>query len=184
MNKSLKYILLLTAFAVIIIIAVLGYNYLSASYEPYNKTASTQIIKAKDFTVLDQDGNETALSENFGKPIVVNFWATWCGPCKAEMPYFDSAYNEYKDDVVFMMVNITDGVQETVDGVNNFMTQNNYTFPVYYDTEYSAAKAYSITGIPMTIFINEKGEITDKHVGAINESILKNSIKKLTASEK
>ena len=82
------------------------------------KPDATEDIKkntAPDFTVLDKDGNTVRLSEKFGKPIVINFWATWCPPCKQELPDFDKLCKEYGDRIVFMMVNLTDGYRDTVD---------------------------------------------------------------------
>ena len=74
---------------------------------------------APDFPVLDADGNTVRLSDMFGKPVVINFWATWCPPCKRELPDFDRLCREYGDRVVFMMVNLTDGRRDTVDGTKN-----------------------------------------------------------------
>lgn len=74
---------------------------------------------APDFPVLDADGNIVRLSDMFGKPVVINFWATWCPPCKRELPDFDRLCREYGDRVVFMMVNLTDGRRDTVDGTKN-----------------------------------------------------------------
>ena len=79
------------------------------TYDPDKNTAP-------DFTVLDANGKRIRLSDNFGKPIVINFWATWCPPCKRELPDFDKLCKEYGDKVVFMMVNLTDGRRDTVDG--------------------------------------------------------------------
>ena len=69
-----------------------------------------------DFTVVDEEGNPVSLSDFFGKPIILNFWASWCGPCKSEMPDFEEAYLEYGDVIQFLMVNCTDGSRETVEG--------------------------------------------------------------------
>lgn len=74
---------------------------------------------APDFPVLDADGNIVRLSDMFGKPVVINFWATWCPPCKRELPDFYRLCREYGDRVVFMMVNLTDGRRDTVDGTKN-----------------------------------------------------------------
>ena len=92
-----------------------------------------------DFTVMDASGKEVKLSDFRGKPTVVNFWASWCGPCKSEMPDFDAVYQEMGDEIHFLMVNMTDGGQETLAGAQKFIADSGYTFPVYYDTQYSAA---------------------------------------------
>lgn len=180
MNKKKKFILLLVLFIVLIGGAVLAYNILDEKFDPdHNIESETEIELAKDFTVFDSVGKETTLSENFGKPIVVNFWATWCSPCVSELPYFEEFYENYKDDVIFMMVNMTDGYQEKEEDVKKFMQNNSYSFPVYYDLNYSAANAYRVSSIPMTLFIEEDGEIEDTHLGAMSEAVLENYIKDL-----
>lgn len=136
-------------------------------------------IPAMNFTVYTEDGTAVKLSDFYGKPIVVNFWATWCGPCKSELPAFDTLSNEYKDEITFMMVNLTDGAQETVSGVKDFITKNNYTFPVYYDTEMNAAITYGVYSIPATLFIDADGNIVASQLGAMSEDTLKNYIETL-----
>lgn len=126
-----------------------------------------------DFTVYDMEGNEVRLSDFFGKPIVVNFWATWCGYCVQEFPHFQTAYAEHGEDVVFMMVNLTDGSYETRETVETFLTKNSdYTFPVYLDTDGAAANIYRVSAIPMTLFISAEGELVKKVSGAMSESAL------------
>lgn len=128
---------------------------------------------APDFTVLDKDGNTVRLSDKFGKPIVINFWATWCPPCKQELPDFDKLSKEYGDRVVFMMVNLTDGYRDTVDGTKRFVSGKGYTFPVYFDTKDNAASAYNVSSIPQTTFIDAKGNIYTTRIGAMNEAMLR-----------
>lgn len=128
---------------------------------------------APDFTVLDKDGNTVRLSEKFGTPIVINFWATWCPPCKQELPDFDKLCKEYGDRVVFMMVNLTDGYRDTVDGTKRFVSGKGYTFPVYFDTKDNAASAYNVSSIPQTTFIDAKGNIYTTRIGAMNEATLR-----------
>jgi len=136
-------------------------------------------IPAIDFTVYTQDGTTVNLSDFYGKPIVVNFWATWCGPCKSELPAFEQLYSEYGEDITFMMVNLTDGAQETVKGVNKFIMDNGYHFPVYFDTDADAALTYSVYSIPATLFIDADGNIVASHMGAMSESTLRNYIESL-----
>lgn len=180
MNNKVKFILLLAALLILIGGAVIAYNVLDEKYDPDDNISDDgEIELATDFTVINGIGKEVSLSENFGKPIVVNFWATWCGPCVSELPYFNSLYEKYKDDVTFMMVNITDGYQEKLEDVKKFMQENSYTFPVYYDTNYSASSAYRVSSIPMSLFIESDGEIEDTHLGAMSEAVLENYIKDL-----
>lgn len=143
-------------------------------------------VLAPDFTVLDIDGADVTLADRLtdGKPIVLNFWATWCGPCKSELPAFDKAAAEYAGEVTFMLINLTDGARETVDGVKEFMETNGYTFPVYFDTEYSAAIPYGANSIPLTYFVTSDGVVVGGYMGAMPEETLYNSLEQLLELEK
>ncbi len=134
---------------------------------------------APDFEVMDKDGNAVKLSDFRGKPVVLNFWATWCPPCKAELPDFDEASATYGNEVTFLMVNLTDGSRDTVSVVKEFVSDNGYTFPVYFDTQYSAANAYRVSSIPTTYFINAEGEIVSYKVGMVSASELESGIQSL-----
>ena len=127
---------------------------------------------APDFTVVDAEGNEHKLSDFFGKPIVLNFWASWCGPCKSEMPDFDEVYAEYKEEVHFLMVNLTDGYQETIQSAKEFIEEQGYSFPVYYDTNSEAMMAYYAYSIPMTFFIDAEGQMVAYAQSAISKEVL------------
>ena len=130
---------------------------------------------APDFTVFDKDGNQVQLSSFFGKPIVLNFWASWCPPCKEEMPDFETAYQNY-DDVQFLMVNMTDGTRETVESAQAHVTQQGYTFPVYFDTNFDAADKYRAYSLPMTFFIDKDGKLLAHATGMIDAETLQRGI--------
>lgn len=140
------------------------------------ETTAPQLQLAPDFTVFDADGNPHKLSDFFGKPIVLNFWASWCGPCKSEMPDFDAAYQTYGEGIHFLMVNLTDGSRETVQTASDFIAQQGYTFPVYFDTNYSAAMAYGTSAIPVTFFIDADGFPVAYGQGALNAEVLQKGI--------
>lgn len=134
--------------------------------------------KATDFTVYDELGNPIKISDYKGvKPVVINFWASWCPPCKFEMPFFQDAFNKYSnDDVEILMVNLTDGMRETKEDAMEYMSKNNYTMKTVFDLEESAAIAYSIQAVPRTIFISKDGDITYDHRGVIVQEQINNNI--------
>lgn len=135
-----------------------------------------QKITAPDFTVYDADGNEVLLSEYFGKPIVLNFWASWCSPCQMEMPDFHEKYLEIGEDVQFLMINMTDGSRETVEIASEFIEEKGYTFPVFYDTKSDAAMTYGAYSLPTTFFIDADGYVIAQASGAIDGTTLQRGI--------
>ena len=133
-------------------------------------------IIAPDFEVIDKEGNPVKLSSFFGKPIVLNFWASWCGPCQSEMPDFNEKYAELGGDVHFVMVNMTDGGRETVETASAFIEKNGYDFPVLFDTESEAAMTYGAYSLPTSFFINAEGHVIAQAVGAIDAATLQKGI--------
>lgn len=133
-----------------------------------------EILLAPDFMIQDFDGNEVSFLDYVGKPIVLNFWASWCPPCKKEMPDFEEVFLEMGDDITFMMVDMVDrkGGRETVEVGKSFIEHQEFTFPVYFDVNQEAALTYGVYSLPTTIFINSKGEIVTGVQGAIDKEML------------
>ena len=136
----------------------------------------SQTVQAPDFTVYNIDGNEVHLSDFFGKPIVLNFWASWCGPCKSEMPDFNAKYQELDGTVHFLMINMTDGDRETVETASEFIAQQGYVFPVFYDTDSMAAYVYQAYSLPTSFFIDAEGNVIAQATGAIDAETLQRGI--------
>lgn len=201
--KKHKIILLLVSFIAMIVIANFIYIHLKEEYtgnqlesgDTGNKTAEkdetdekdeseaeenkAEENKAADFKVYDEDGNEVRLSDYMGKPLVVNFWASWCPPCKREMPYFQKMTEQYGQEVTFLMINETDGDRETKENAQAFIKDNGYNMKVLFDQDQDAANAYYIFYLPRTLFIDKNGNIIEDHSGEISEEELETKIKEL-----
>ena len=140
------------------------------------ETTAVNTNLAPDFTAYDLEGNAVSLSGFRGKPVILNFWASWCGPCKSEMPDFQEKYGQYGEEIHFLMVNLTDGSQETVETAQGFVDGQGYTFPVYFDTDYSGAMAYGVNAVPATYFIDEDGNLVAYGKGALTGETLQRGI--------
>ena len=178
--------LILTAAALLLIIvgALVGYTYLSrgesapqlsendgeAAVEGEDESAPQP---APDFTVYDAEGNEITLSALMdGKPTVLNFWASWCGPCRSEMPHIQEAYERLGGEVSFVMINMTDGQRETQESAEEYMAESGWTFPIYFDSDYDAAMTYGAYSLPQTYFIDAEGRLIAAARGSMSAEVL------------
>lgn len=133
-----------------------------------------------DFTLYDQYANKHTLSDYKGKTVFLNFWATWCPPCREEMPYINELYEEYKnnqDDVVILGVAFPNmGREGTEEDIKVFLVNNNYKFPVVFDEGGTMVIEYGINAFPSTFIINKDGYI-DKYIpGAMDKETMKKLI--------
>lgn len=184
MNKNLKIILIAVIFVAVLVGAAVLYDNLSgtidaeqlATQPTVSDPTEKALTPAPDISLVDWDGNPCKLSDFLGKPVILNFWASWCTPCKSEMPDFDAAYREYGDKIHFLMVNCTTSSRETKASAVALITQEGYHFPVYFDTTGEAASLYGAYSIPLTYFINAEGELVAYAQGAIDEELLQTGI--------
>jgi len=194
MNDKKKLVIALVALVVIIAVSLAVYNaykdrvdpltgeMLSAS-QPQPKVLGARTdaaATAPDFAMEDAEGNATMLSDFQGTPVVLNFWTSWCSYCKTEMPYFESAYQQYGGQVQFVMLNPVKSERNGKDG-KNFIAKSGYTFPVFYETAGKVMNLYGLRSFPATVFIDADGSIVKKHMGAITKQKLNDNIETLLA---
>lgn len=130
-------------------------------------------IPMMNFTLKDLEGKSHTLSDYQGKIIVLNFWASWCPPCRAEMPDLENFYQDSKGgDIAFLTVNLTDGIREKQETARNFIAENGYTFPVLLDLETKVAEEYYVGSIPTTFIIDKDGIIRYYIPGQTNQETL------------
>ena len=193
MENKKVFLVLVLALVLVLVGATVLYDQLSGMADPEQLmpqgtepttpegTEPTQVAlpKAPDFTVYDADGKAVKLSDYFGKPIVLNFWASWCGPCQMEMPDFQEKYLELGDEIQFLMVNATGG-RETVESAKSFLAGTEYTFQVLFDVDADASAAYSVYYLPTTYFIDAQGHLIARATSAIDAETLQRGIDMIT----
>lgn len=150
-----------------------------------------EIYPADDFTLIDQYGNEHTLSDYKGKVVFLNFWATWCPPCRSEMPDIETIYNEYgqnQGDVIILGVanprseDYTNTKEVDKEGVIKFLEENNITFPVLFDETGDIFSQYGVLSLPTTYFIDKEGNFYGFASGMISKDIMKNTIEDIRQS--
>ncbi|UPA28916.1 redoxin family protein [Terrisporobacter glycolicus] len=147
--------------------------------EVENKTENNK-VKALDFTLYDQYGKEHKLSDYKGKTVFLNIWATWCPPCKAEMPHIEELYNEYNknnEDVIILGVSAPNlGNEGDEKHISKFLKDNEYTFPVVFDNNADLIYGYSIQSFPSTFIIDKEGYVREYVPGAMDKETMKSLI--------
>ena len=175
MNQS-TYKLIVTLLVLVIVIGggMLLYNRFQDSVDLGEMVPTESVFEnlAPDFTVTDSSGNSVKLSDFRGKGVVLNFWASWCGPCKMEMPHFQAAYEQYGADVHFLMVNMSAAFGDSRSDAAAVLEEGGYTFHVYYDDLSECAYGYGINAIPVTVFIDADGNLISTKTGAMNAADL------------
>lgn len=182
--KSKKWLLI---FGLIVIVVLLAVVYWPKEIEPIASAAETSQPNrgvfsgnlAVDFTLGDITGKQVSLSDFQGRPILLNFFATWCGPCKAEMPHMEKVWREYQEkgsDLVYLLVN----VGESKSTVEKFFKDNFFTMPVVFDPNSRTFSRYLFRGIPGTIFIGRDGVIKARYNEYLSEPTLRKNLENIT----
>lgn len=202
MNAQQKWIMAATGFIFLLVIAGFGYQELKKEAERQEvrtmkekqeteeesagdtestgtgreneeEQQETEVTAAPDFTVWDQEGKEVTLLDILdGKPGVLNFWTSKCPPCKEEMPEFQEVYEEMGDEIQFIMLDGVGCMGETEESGKEYVEEQGFSFPVYYDLEMNAVSTYGIQAFPTTFFIDKEGNIAAGRMGMLTKDIL------------
>jgi cytochrome c biogenesis protein CcmG/thiol:disulfide interchange protein DsbE len=138
-------------------------------------------FKAPDFELIGMDKKTYSLSQLAGeKPVMINFWASWCGPCRYETPDIVELHEKYKDDVVFYGLNLTS--TDKVESVEAFIKEFNVNYPILLDITGDVSSEYAIQAVPTTFFIDKNGMVVDKIIGAVSGKEIERRIQKIIGS--
>ncbi|MCB0209077.1 MAG: TlpA family protein disulfide reductase [Anaerolineae bacterium] len=132
---------------------------------------------APDFELVSVDGETMRLSDLKGKPVILNFWATWCGPCRSEFPEFQKAAVDNADRLVILGINNTSA--DNPNAIPEFLDEMGITFPILLDSDREVVDAYNILGLPTTIFIDDQGVVNEVFTGPLNKAYIESKISEL-----
>jgi peroxiredoxin len=174
-------------FSVLILIAGAAWTW--ASRAPAGSTtgggipAPRQGFLAPDFTLHTPDGEMVSLSGLRGRPLLINLWASWCLPCRAEMPAIQRVYDEYRDQgFTVLAINATN--QDSVSEAVSFVQSNSLTFPILLDEDGSVSQQYSLRALPTSFFVDSEGVIREVVVGGpMSEALLRIRVQELFERE-
>lgn len=147
-----------------------------------SETEDSKVIPALDFTLKDQFGNTHTLADYKGKTIFLNFWATWCGPCKAELPDIQKLYEKYSEEteeevVVLGVAGPKMGNEKTEEEIIEFLEENELTYPVLMDTDWTLFQGYGISSFPTTFMIDKEGNVFGYVPGQLSYDIMEDIIR-------
>lgn len=168
-------------YVLIVVTAVLGGWWIFLSREPVGATSFTMTEApfvghlAPDFTLTSLDGETVTLSDYIGRPVVLNYWATWCPPCRIEMPHLQQASEQYGGRVTFLGINQAEGEQL----IRDFRDEYDLTYPLLLDPNLTAHNLYSAINLPTTVFIDADGVVREVIVGAVNTAVLQDRLERL-----
>lgn len=170
---------------ILVLLALIGVSWIAYSKEPAGQTDILEGLKeapiagylAPDFTLTSTTGDTIALSDFRGKPLVLNFWASWCPPCRSEIPHFQRSSVKYEGQAAIL--GIDQG--EPLPVVADFGAAFGVTYPLLLDSDNSVNRQYAVTALPSTIFVDGKGVVREVYTGIVNLAVLEDRIEKLLA---
>jgi peroxiredoxin len=162
-----------------IILLLLGAAVIYTLYANFTKDTKQKVAvgaEAPDFALVDMQGNKHQLSDYRGQGVFLNFWGTWCPPCKKEMPYINNQYHQYKDKGVQVL---TVDIQESELAVNQFADRLKLDFPIMIDTDKEVMNTYGIDPLPATFLIDKNGKVVTYYTGELTEEKVREFMEKI-----
>lgn len=143
---------------------------------------SSDIPVAQDFTLANLNGEPVSLSDAKGKITIVNFWATWCPPCREEMPHMQSFYEKNHEEVEMLAVNVTN-MDDGRPAIEKFVQEHELTFPILLDESGEVGFMYEVMSLPTSYIIDEEGRVFQKIIGAMDEQVMNELVEALRSYE-
>ncbi|MCM3114676.1 thiol-disulfide oxidoreductase ResA [Neobacillus sp. MER 74] len=162
-----------------IILLLLGAAVVYTLYQNFTNDTKQKVAvgaQAPDFALVDMQGKKHQLSDYRGQGVFLNFWGTWCPPCKKEMPYINNQYHQYKDKGVQVL---TVDIQESELAVNQFAERLKLDFPIMIDTDKEVMNTYGIDPLPATFLIDKNGKVVNYYTGELTEEKVREFMEKI-----
>lgn len=175
------------AFALAILCALTVFSFVTGLKKetpprPSEQNSESGKTYVPDFTIYDGEGGRVKFSDFQGKPVVINFWATWCPFCVKELPDFDKAAGKYGEKVNFLFIDVADGKQETVEKAKEYLAEQDFeNITSYYDSGLEASDLFGISSLPMTLLIDSDGRMYGYFRGATSYDSLTQAIDDMIA---
>ncbi|MBI5032023.1 MAG: TlpA family protein disulfide reductase [Chloroflexi bacterium] len=171
-------------YSLIASIAILGGAWIHLTRVPTTDQVIANVaahvdFQAPDFTLSTLDGKSMALKDLRGQVVLINFWATWCQPCRAEMQDIQAAYRQHPEGFVVLAINNAEG--DIV--VRNFANEFQLTFPILLDSDSAVTRLYRVQGLPTSYFIDRSGIVRAANIGAMNRAYIQAQITSLSARQ-
>lgn len=189
MRKSIIGIAVVTVMVVILLVNLstekktVGVKKEEGDYQQQSSAQQEQVMMATDFTLTSLTGEQVTLSELRGKIVILNLWATWCPPCREEMPHMQSFYEKHQEEVEILAVNLT-SLDHGLEKVAQFATEYELTFPILLDQTGEVGELYEAFTIPTSYIIDKEGKIFQKIVGPMDEEFMEELVTALKEAEK
>ena len=164
---------------------ILGLGWIAYSQESAESVSGGEVLTeapiagylAPQFTLTSTLGEEIALADYRGRPVVLNFWATWCPPCRAEMPQFQATSSKFNGQAI--VLGIDQGEPSSI--VGDFGNSLGITYPLLIDQDNSVNRLYGISALPTTVFVDSQGLIREVYAGIVSQAVLEDRIERLIA---